>query len=159
MRQTSLLRQRRAYSLVECIAAIALMTMAMHLVISLLYTLNNWDKTSHQAIDRAAACDRLDYALRKVLAQATAVEANQQQLTITTPQGRSEWRLDRDACLLQAKRGDDTVLDRYTIGPYTEWQLAESPRRWDLTLVGSESPAPTPVRILASRSPNEGGQP
>jgi hypothetical protein len=154
---------RRAMMLAEAMVAVALLTIVMGVVVSVLISLRQRDRRLRDGYERAEQTLRLAEAMRSDIHRATNVSLPTKNMLIIDFLGETQTRyeLATDGCRRTVESEERSVASRdlFSIGPAVAWSLENGPsgRRpmMIVTLVrtgatdGRSSPA-TPLVVYAA---------
>jgi prepilin-type N-terminal cleavage/methylation domain-containing protein len=150
--------RRRGLSLVEVLVVVALSSLVLGVVISLLVGLRQWDR---RFLGRAVECDRLIEladALRADIRRATEFGVpSERQLTITTSTGaETRYELGPRGCTRTAETADAVGrrTELYAVGRAAAWHVERDATgrrplvKVTLDRIGSETETPRRVPLL-----------
>lgn len=122
---------RRALMLAEVMVAVALLTIVMGVVVSLLISLRQRDRRLRDSNKRAEQTLRLAEAMRSDIRRATDVSRPTRNILIIDFGGETQARyeLAADGCRRSVEIEDQSVTSRdlYSIGPAVAWSLENGP--------------------------------
>jgi prepilin-type N-terminal cleavage/methylation domain-containing protein len=154
-REIPVLRSRSAFTLVEVLAVVALTSILLSVVISLLIGLQRYDAKLRDGDVRADRIAGLAEAIRTDIRMANSVLLpTNQSLLITTSAGRQiQFDLTEEGCrrMVNDRGGAMPTTDLYRIGPSESWTLATGPpgRRtlYVVELLAKHSTKDEPARV------------
>jgi hypothetical protein len=131
---------RRAVMLVEVMVAVALVTIVMGIVISLLVSLRQWDRRLRDGNARAAHSLRLAQSMRNDIRQGTYVALPTKDTIVITSAGnvQTRYELTADGCQRTVGAMDQPAASHelFSIGKAASWSLEHgSPGRRAMIIV------------------------
>lgn len=157
-------RLRSGFSLVELVIVISLTSLVLLVAMSLLRGVATWGDRALDSEHRAEEVFRFEQTLRQQLRQATNVSAAEKTMTIEFADGRAEWTLAGDHCLVRTTRGGEIRNQRFDIGhwkergpgqkgdPWQQWRVSSDGGLTEVALQPAENLPSRVFRVVAATS-------